>query len=207
VYKSEKFWDRIAKNFDKPIKPEKQKVSKLAEQSKKFLKKADVVLDYGCATGTISIDILDFVKEVQGIDISSKMIEVAERKAVERKIENIKFTQSNIFDERYKCESFNIILGFNILHLLEDENKILQKIHKLLKPEGLFISATPCLAEQKLLLGTIISIGSKLRLVPKIKLYKISDLERIITEGNFQIVETKEISPSPTNYFVVAKKQ
>jgi predicted TPR repeat methyltransferase len=39
-------------------------------------------LDYGFATGSISFEIADKVKEVQGIDISSKMIKIASRKPV-----------------------------------------------------------------------------------------------------------------------------
>ncbi|HMB45984.1 MAG TPA: class I SAM-dependent methyltransferase [Candidatus Methanoperedens sp.] len=46
---------------------------KIVEKAKKHLKVGDIVLDCGCATGTVAIEIADNVKKVHGIDISSKM--------------------------------------------------------------------------------------------------------------------------------------
>ncbi|NEW06798.1 methyltransferase domain-containing protein [Paenibacillus sp. SYP-B3998] len=57
---------------------------------------------------------------------------------------NINYAHSTIFDERYKKGSFDVILVFHVLHLLEDEHIVLQRINELLKPGGLLISATPC---------------------------------------------------------------
>ena len=59
---------------------------KTLEITKKHLKSSDIVLDYACATGLYSIELAGNVKEIHGIDISSKMIEAAERKATEHKI-------------------------------------------------------------------------------------------------------------------------
>jgi 2-polyprenyl-3-methyl-5-hydroxy-6-metoxy-1,4-benzoquinol methylase len=61
---------------------------------------------------------------------------------------NVDFAQTNLFDERYTKESFDVILAFNILHFLEDHRQALQRITELLKPGGLCISLTPCLREK-----------------------------------------------------------
>jgi 2-polyprenyl-3-methyl-5-hydroxy-6-metoxy-1,4-benzoquinol methylase len=53
------------------------------------------------------------VKKVHGIDISSKMIEIAKRKTIERKTPNLDFAQGTIFDERLEKGSFDVILAFN----------------------------------------------------------------------------------------------
>ena len=117
MYESEKFWDRTAKNFEKtPIKT--------VEKIRKHIKSSNTVLDLGCATGTIVNEIADNVKEIHGIDISSKMIKIAKDKASKRIIKNAYFTQSTIFDERYKKESFDVILAFNVLHLFKIHRKL-----------------------------------------------------------------------------------
>jgi 2-polyprenyl-3-methyl-5-hydroxy-6-metoxy-1,4-benzoquinol methylase len=58
---------------------------------------------YGCGTGLISNEIsneiADNVKVIHAIDTSSKMIEIAKNKADGRKIENIDYAHSTIFDE------------------------------------------------------------------------------------------------------------
>jgi 2-polyprenyl-3-methyl-5-hydroxy-6-metoxy-1,4-benzoquinol methylase len=99
-------------------------------------------------TGTKAFEIAGDVKEIYGIDISSKMVEIAKRKATKHKIGNIDFIHATILDERLKKETFDAILTFNVLHLLENYQQAMQRITELLKPEGIFISITPCLAEE-----------------------------------------------------------
>ena len=53
---------------------------KIVEYTKKYLSGSEIVLDYGCATGTKTFELAGNVKEIQGIDISSKMIEIAAKK-------------------------------------------------------------------------------------------------------------------------------
>ncbi len=150
------------------------------------------------------------MKEIHGIDISSKMIEVAKRKAGEHKIENIDFAQATIFDERYTRESFNVILALNIIHLVEDTQKVMQRINELIKPGGLIISSTACLGERKTFLSSLLFLLvftlTKIGIVPHMRFFKISELEDLITNGNFQIVKTESLNHSPEEYFIVAKK-
>ena len=203
--KTEKFWDKMANQFDKRSRNFEQPP---VEKTKKYLNVSDIVLDYGCATGTVAIEIADNVKEIQGIDISSRMIYTAKRKASECKIENIDFIQSTIFEERYKRGYFDVIIAFNILHFFEDTLKVMQKINELLKPGGLIIIATACMGKktflniiQFLLFRPLIKLG----IIPYMKFFKFSELEDSIANGNFQIVEIESLN-SPTNYFIVAKK-
>jgi len=205
--KSEKFWDKRSKEYDRQEEKYEQDYNKVIENTKKFLNINDIALDYGCGTGIVTNKIADNVKEIHGIDISSKMIVVAKRKAEERNIQNITYLQSTIFDDRYKKESFNVILAFNILHLLEDTQKVMQRINELLKPGGLFISATACMGEKKTFIGILLFLLNKLRIIPYTKFLKFSELEGLIANGNFQIIKTEDLHDTPPNYFVVAKKQ
>jgi len=142
---SEKFWDKQAKNFAKHEQNIKLNENKDFVNTLKYLNINDVVLDYGCGAGIVSHAIADKVKEIQAIDISPKMIEVANRKANQLNIENINFAQATIFDERYQKESFNVILAFRILHVLEDTQAVMRRINELLKPWGWFISVSACM--------------------------------------------------------------
>ncbi len=204
--KSEKFWDKMAGQFDKRAKYFEQPP---VEKSKKYLNGSYIVLDYGCATGTVTSEISDSVKEIYGIDISSKMIDVAKRKANEHKNKNTYFAQSTIFDERFKRESFDVILAFHILHFPEDTQKVMQRINELLKPGGLIISVTACMGEKtfiNILQFLFFSPLIKLGIIPYMRFFKMSELEDSITNANFQIVEAENLNHSPTNYFIVAKK-
>ncbi len=201
--KTEKFWDRMSNQFDKQAGHFEQPP---VERSKKYINSSDIVLDYGCATGTTTIEFAGNVKKIHGIDFSSKMIEAAKRKAAVCKIENIDFTKTEIFDERFKKESFDVIVAFNILHLLEDTQKALQRINELLKPGGFIISVTACMGEKKFL-RILLFLLMKTGLVPNMKFFRISELEDSISCANFQIIEKESLNNSPNEHFIVAKKK
>jgi 2-polyprenyl-3-methyl-5-hydroxy-6-metoxy-1,4-benzoquinol methylase len=206
MIKSEKFWDKQSNNYDKQEKRYEQTYIQAVEITKKHLNISDIVLDYACGTGIITNEIAGSAKEIHAIDISSKMIDVAETKANERNIKNIHYAKATIFDKRFGKESFDVILAFSILHLLKDRQNVVQRINELLKPGGLLISVTACLGERKTPLSIILFLLSKIRIVPYVKLYKISELEDLVTNANFQIVETELLHFAAPSYFIVAKK-
>jgi ubiquinone/menaquinone biosynthesis C-methylase UbiE len=90
--KSEIFWDKIAGKYDKAEERFEPIHIKVVEHTKKYLSGSEIGLDYGCATGTKAFELAGNVKEIQGIDISSKMIEIAEKRLIGSNTKNINFT-------------------------------------------------------------------------------------------------------------------
>jgi 2-polyprenyl-3-methyl-5-hydroxy-6-metoxy-1,4-benzoquinol methylase len=209
--KPERFWDSASKNYDKTEERFKYIHIKSRENTKKYLRPSDIVLDYGCGTGTAACEFANMVKEIHAIDISSKMIERAKEKAIAGNVENIRFNQADIFDEKYEEGSFDTILAFNMLHTVPSAQSVVQTIHKLLKPEGLFISVTPCLRGRMSLLVNLqiqlVRVLCKLGVIPiPIRRLKSSELDDLVESGGFQSVCTEEIYKEASSYFVVASK-
>jgi SAM-dependent methyltransferase len=102
--------------------------------------------------------------------------------------------------------SFDVVLAFNLLHLLDGTPAAIRRIRELLKPGGLFISKTVCLGEKGRLLRCLVFIMRKLGLAPYVKSLKIQELEDFITDQDFQIIETGVFPASPPSRFIVAKK-
>jgi 2-polyprenyl-3-methyl-5-hydroxy-6-metoxy-1,4-benzoquinol methylase len=204
--KSEKFWDKQAKDFANQEQHTQLNENKDFITTLKYLNIDDTVLDYGCATGIISNAIADKVKEIHAIDISSKMIEIAKIKASELQIDNIQYAHATIFDERYQKESFNVIMAFRILHMLEDTPAVMLRINELLKPGAVFISVTTCMGSYKVFLSIIASLLKKVGVVPHINWFKLSDLQRVITGGGLQIIECEKMDDKVPNYCIVARK-
>jgi len=126
-------------------------------------------------------------------------------------VKNVTFSQATIYDERLKKESFDAILALNILHLLEKTPQVMSRINYLLKPGGVFISATPCLGQKKImgiLLVVPLFILSKTGILTAVKFFSLSRINKVI--GNrFQIIETESLSlPSSliTEIFIAARK-
>jgi len=210
--KTESFWDKASKNYDKTEERFEYIHQKSRENTKKHVESANVVLDYGCGTGTTACEIANDVKEIYAIDISSKMIEISKGKAAEKNIENVTFAQGDIFDENLKKESFDRILAFNMLHTIPDPEKVMKRINELLKSDGLFISVTPSLGDKmSFLVGLqirLVQMLCKIGIIPiPIRRLKSSDLDNLIAKGNFQTVDSEKVYKGVSSYFVVAKKK
>jgi len=199
-----KFWDRASKNYDKSDKIDETYL-KMLEVMRKYLNDTDTLMDLGCATGSISIDLSDSVRKVIGIDISSEMIRMAKEKAIEHKTENVYFAKSTIFDERHKVDSYNAIMAFNILHLLDDTDLAIKRISELLKDGGVFISNTACIGDKGRLVGGMMSIITKMPFLPNVRNLRTSELNGMIRKNGFKIIEqmTFEDEDHP---FIIAKK-
>jgi 2-polyprenyl-3-methyl-5-hydroxy-6-metoxy-1,4-benzoquinol methylase len=206
--KPEKFWDFLAKNYDQA--PDNLSDRQDLDLIKKYLDPSDILFEFACGTGTLSIEIAGRVKEIHAIDISSKMLAAAQRKAAEHKIEHIHFAHTTIYDERYKPGSFDVVMAFNILHLLADLRPALQRINELLKPGGILISTTPCLGEKMAiynrLLMPLLWLSSKIGIIPHVNFFNASELEGLIANANFQILETEDFYNGNTDHFVIARK-
>ncbi len=201
--KSEKFWNRLSKNYDKQAKDRAYKL--IIDKSKKYLKTNDTILDFGCATGLYSVEFANNVKQIQAFDISSEMIKIAENKAKNIQVSNISFTQTTLFDERYKEGDFDTILALNILLYFKDMDKVLNRMSMLLKPNGLIITSTACLKERRTLMGvlssSIILILKKLKFLPYLKYYTMRELEKTITDNGFTIIEKDILMENPANEY------
>ena len=206
MFKSEKFWNRLSKGFDRSDKKPASGPSRLVENTIHYLNSNDIVLDVGCATGAYTFQFAELVKEIYGIDISSKMIKSAKRRTLDLKIENMDFFYTTIFDDRFKKESYDVILAFNVLHFFEDNQLAVKRINELLKPGGTFISTTACLGEENSFVSIILKFFVKIGIVPLMHFYKISDIKQLLESGNFQIIENSNYSKTSSNCYIAAKK-
>lgn len=209
--KPEDFWNKASKNYDKTEERFEYIHKKARENTKKHLKDSHIVMDYGCGTGTASCEFSSLVKEIQGIDISSEMIRIAKEKAVVSKIENVTFEKADLFEDKFQDESFDVILAFNMLHTVPNPQEIVHRINDLLKPDGLFISITPCLGQKMSFLVNLqiqlVRILCKFGVIPiPIRRIKSTDIDILLAKGEFETTESEEIFKGASSYFVAAKK-
>jgi len=202
--RTEKFWDSWADKFDKRAK---NFTPLPIEKTKKYLKNSDIVLDVGCATGAAIIEIADCVQKAVGIDISSKMIDVAQRKANELNIGNISFRQTTLFDKESGNERFNAIIAFNVIHLIKGKQELIQRMFELLKPNGFVIIKTISYEKRtfsNILLKFITLAMVRLKVILYMEFIKMSDFKEILCKEGFEIIEVENLKSA--DYFIVAKK-
>jgi len=202
----EKFWNLIASKYAaSPIADQSAYQSKI-EKIKSYLSAENFVLDIGCATGTQCDDLASDVKQVVGIDISSKLLAIAEQRKAGRKLENVEFIHTSVFDDRFQAEKFDVVMAFYVLHFFEDINVVFKRVHKILKPGGLFISETSCMGEKSKGTGKIMRFIGQLGFLPKINLLTTEQLEQALEQAGFQLVDKVIFSKSNAEYTLFAKK-
>ncbi len=200
-----KFWDRIAERYArKPVADEAAYQKKL-QVTRDYLRPDMEVLEFGCGTGSTAIAHAPHVKRIRALDISSKMIEIAQGKASENKVTNVTFGQASIESFRVSDQTFDVVLGLSILHLLEDMEDVIAKVHKVLKPGGVFVTSTACIGDMMTLIWVVAPIGRFLGLLPLLRIFTTRELEDSLTNAGFHIDHQWQPGKGKA-VFIVAKK-
>ena len=203
---SSQFWNKAAKKYAKmPIK-DKEGYEATLEQTRSHLNKDDKVLEIGCGTGTTALKLSQDVNHITAIDFSTQMIEIARGKAKEQQVRNIDFIQSDLDTDQFSNNSFDAILAFNLIHLLENPEQEIEQLSKLLKSGGIFISKTAFLGETFNLYPALIFIMRLFGRAPFVNSLKSSDLEQILKNQGFKIIDTKLYAKSPPVKYMAARK-
>ena len=202
-----KFWDRIAPSYSqRPVADEAAYQHKL-EKTREYLTPEMSVFEFGCGTGTTGIHHAPYVKSVRAIDVSKNMIDIARGKAAAKNIGNVEFEVAGIEESSLRDNEYDVVMAHSILHLLTDIEPVLAKIHRTLKPGGVFVSSTICIGDSIVgkIIGTAISSVSPTGWVPYISAFSTKGLMAYIEGAGFRI--DHQWRPRKNSaLFLVAKK-
>jgi 2-polyprenyl-3-methyl-5-hydroxy-6-metoxy-1,4-benzoquinol methylase len=202
---SKRFWDRIAERYSrKPIADEAAYQKKL-QVTREYFQPEMEVLELGCGTGSTAIAHAPYVKHILAIDLSSRMIEIAQTKADDESIVNVTFKRSTIDALNVSAHSLDAVLGLNILHLLDNMEEVIAMVHNMLKPDGIFVTSTPCIGDTMKFFKVIAPIGKLFGLMPLVKVFTTKELESSLADAGFEIVYRWQPGRGEA-VFIVAKK-
>lgn len=198
------FWDMRAQTYDLTSgKIYAETYDQTAASAVKYLKPSDRVLEFACGTGLITLRLAPHVSYIRGIDISPKMADIAREKA--RGLSNVEITNTDLFDPCLKPGSFDAAAAFNVLLYLPDLPAALARIRELLKPGGVFLSATDCLGSRPSVTGLKKLLKSRTGSMPYTAFFTRHGLERRISQCGFTVLERENLFPNPPNLFIAAR--
>ena len=205
--KSSRFWDKRSKVFDEQVLSKYENAyKKTIKRSIPFLNAEDTMLEIGCGTGIATITLADYVKNITAIDISEEMMLQAAEKAKEKGKENITFQQKDLMELCAEPESYDVVAAYNVLLYMKNQDKVLEKIYEILKPGGIFLSATDCLGRNLSRDSVRKFWKSKLHLMPYVSFDTPVGLMRKIQRKGFLVIEIVNLHKNPPNIFIVAQK-
>jgi len=128
-------FDLEALNWD-----EKPRRVELGKSVSEYVKKdiADkTVLDFGCGTGLVSLNFCGLAKDILGVDLSDKMVEIYNQKAKKLKC-NAKAIKEDVNNVNSK---FDVIVASMVFHHVENIEEMLKILSEKLNVNGkLFIA-------------------------------------------------------------------
>lgn len=204
MIRSKRFWDKSAKKYVKTaIKDEVTYQKKLAI-TQQYLNKNSDVLEFGCGSGGTAIIHAPYVKQIVATDISEKMIEIAQNKARDCNVKNVIFKQNTLDELILQKQDYDVILGLNVLHLIEDLDNSIHYVYKLLKSNGVFISSTSLIGEVNVMFRWLIAIMQFVGLAPYVACLTKKKLTNKLIKAGFSV--ELEWQTSRESIFIVAKK-
>jgi len=103
------------------------------------IKPGDCVLDYGCGPGNYSIAIAELLAgtgKVLALDSHPLAVNQVSQTAKKKKLTNVKTILSNC-DTGLPSNSVDIVLLYYLFNDLENPEKVLYELHRVIKPDGI----------------------------------------------------------------------
>ena len=136
--KSENFWNRNAKRYDRFMRKDRAAYEKLYELIRPVVK-ARTVLELAAGTGLIAKNIVRAASHIEVTDSSEEMIAEAKRNNRSAKLH---FSVRDMFCLPYADKSFDVVIVSNALHIVPQPEKALAEIRRVLQDDGVLIAPT-----------------------------------------------------------------
>lgn len=148
------------------------------------------VLDIACGGGGMA-EALRFYRpdlEIWGCDLSSNSLSIAHRMR-----EGVRFCCGDVFRLPFVDGSFGAVVMFDFLEHLQDPERALQEVHRVLAPSGVFHTAVPFEGEPRTLHGILWRLGWKAKVIHcgHVQMYEFGTPERYIQDAGFRITDRK----------------
>ena len=202
------FWNKRAQVYDRQVSGiYREAYEKTAAYSLAYLKPQDRVLEFACGTGIVTCAVAPHVKHILAIDQAEEMAGKAREKVDAQNLTNVDVAVMDLFDPQLTPGSFDAVMAFNVLLYVQDPDGTLERIRQLLKPGGVFLSATDCLGGS--FSGAAVKKFWKSRTgkMPYVGFFTMRGLARRVAKAGFCVVQSENLFPDPPNLFLAAKKE
>ncbi len=203
-----RFWNRLARKYAAGPIRDVDGYERTLDRTRQYLSSTGTVLELGCGTGTTALRLAPRVSRLVATDISSEMIAIAREKAAAQDCPNAEFAIAAPNCVRWPDGSFDAVLAFNLLHLLADRPSAFAQVLSLLKPGGVFITKTPCLAEMNPIMRLAVPVMRVIGKAPHVGFFAAADLENEIEAAGFTVIERARHGSQrkDARIFIVAQK-
>ena len=142
-----RFWDRIAIKYAADPIADMGGYEVTLRRVQGLLSADKDVLEIGCGTGSTALRLAPFTRRLLATDVSAGMIAIAREKLAADPVPQLSFAVADADAAVAGQGEYDAVLAFNLLHLVTDLDRALELAMQALRPGGLLISKTACIAE------------------------------------------------------------
>lgn len=104
-----------------------------------YLKPGVSIIDCGCGPGNLTIELAKRVApgKVVGMDVDESSLAIAREMARKQSVDNVEFTQGDIYKLPYENDLFDIAYSHAVLSNLKEPVKALAEYARIVKPNGI----------------------------------------------------------------------
>ena len=204
-----RFWDRIAVKYAADPIADMAGYEATLRRVQGLLSNDQVVLEIGCGTGTTALRLVSFTRRLRATDVSAGMIAIARDKLAAKPLPQLSFDVADADAPVAGPGEYDAVLAFNMLHLVSDLDHALALAMQALRPGGLLISKTACIAElhpliRYLALPVMRAIGK----APPVLCFDAEVLQSAIARQGLDIVSVERHGTRGKDFrvFIVARK-
>lgn len=204
-------WDNIARSYDKKVmltyeEAYRKTVAAILEE----VNSGSRVLEVGCGTGIIALEIAPEVNQVIGIDLSPKMVAQARKNAHKMALENVTFDEGDGYATGFDTGSFDAVILANLLHVVAEPAAVVREACRLLVPGGILLTVTDCMGEPvppKMWLNLIeLRLMKLFGRIKYFSFFRKAHLKALLEDQGFSVEKEAVFHPAPVNYYLTGRK-
>ena len=160
-----------------------------------YLSRGNKILDVGCGEGRhifgamdaqsglnlfgVDMDIPSLEKSNEGLDFFREM-----------DFNLVKFLQGSIYNLPFQDNELDVVICSEVLEHLEDYNKAIQEIHRVLKPGGYFLVSVPSFLPEKICW----MLSKEYQNMPggHVRIFKKSNILKVMQDHNFSFIQSEK---------------
>ena len=132
------FWDKNAGRYDRFMRRDRAAYDEMYALIRPIVR-YKTVLELATGTGLIAKHIVNTAAHIEATDASAEMIAEAKR---DNRSAKLHFSVQDMFRLPYADKSFDVVIVSNALHIVQQPEKALQEIKRVLKDDGVLIAPT-----------------------------------------------------------------
>ena len=203
------FWDRIARKYAADPIADMAGYEATLRRVQGLLSAGQNVLEIGCGTGTTALRLAPFTRRLLATDVSAGMVAIAREKLATQPLPQLSFAVADADAPVSAPGAYDTVLAFNVLLLVSDLDKALALAVQALRPGGLLISKTACIAEMNPLIPYLaLPLMRAIGKAPHVLCFNGEALQAAIARQGLEIVSVERHGTrgKDIRVFIVARK-